>query len=126
MGLIGVQRQVAPDGEFDPAFVVCAEEVVSFGRIFSGCRRIDRNPADAVRVKLPPAMVTVDLSVGLVGGQRKADGKPGLNTNRAAVTDKDGVEIGAVATPGIADVVDVPRPQRWPVLSYFTVEITWL
>ena len=83
------------------------EKVFAARRILGRFRGIHRHPADALGVEFRPAVIPPDLSCAARGGQREADGEPGRNADSARIADEDGVEVGAIAAPVFARIVDV-------------------
>src|ERR1051326_8721505 len=110
------EHHITTLGELDAILIVMTEEILALIGILGRLRCIDWNPAHALRIELGPAMVACDPSLPPVGGQREADREPRRNPHRTSIADEDGMEIGAVAPPLRAGVVDVPATPPLPAL----------
>ena len=61
-------------------------------------------------------MIAADLACAAICRQRKAYGKARRDAERAAIADEDGMEVCAVAAPGVARIIDVAASPALPAL----------
>src|SRR5579872_340089 len=95
--LVGRKVNVAAVGEENTVNVVRAEEVIVLGGIFPGFGGINGHPADAIEIKLGPAVIARNVAFGFAFGQGKTDFEARGNAGRAHHTDEKGMEVGTVA-----------------------------
>ena len=77
---------------------------------------IDRNPAVPFDVELGPAVVASDRPLLLVLGERNAHDEARGEPQSARFPDEEGVEVRAVAVPGVASPDGVPTAPARPRL----------
>src|SRR5467141_2410224 len=105
-----VEADVSSDGKLQAIVVMRPEEIVFLLRVLPGFRRVNRYPAVGLNIELRPAVISRYGAIMLISRQRKTNFEARRNSGRPHHTDKQRVEISAVATLGRAGPYRIAVP----------------
>src|ERR1700739_2513730 len=106
--LFGRQYDVATRGKLHAIGVNSAKEIVLLLLSFPRLRNVNRDPADFVRIELSPAVITANISFGLVFRHWKTDVEASRNPVSPQKSNERRMEVCAVSALGVTS------PQRVP------------